>query len=315
MSYLILIIVIFLLFYLISDYIVTTKEDQIRERLTAGMLDAEVEEVSLWADASDLLKVDELRKLIEKSALTRNLDIKLKRSGIKLTLLQAITILFLVAISGSLAAYIYFKDVSIAIAGIFVLPILLWVLLSVQSQRRLKKHDEQLPAFITSIITTMGAGGTPMQALQAVSKNSPSPIAESITSIVNAMQLGKSPNIAWKEWSDFWGTKSCKLFSTGVRLKWETGGQMTTILHHILETLEFHKRMELRVSTLTAQAKLSAWVLSALPAGLALLTNAYRPDLFDAMLSDPLGIKLLTAAGVMSLLGFIWLRKIAQLKN
>lgn len=315
MAYLVLLTAAALLIYLIGDYLVTAREDQIRERLTAGMLDGEAEEVSLWADASDLLKVDEFRKLIEKSALTRNLDINLKKSGIKLSLLQSIAILVASACLGGVAVYFYFKELSLSIAGVLLLPIGLWILLGFQAQRRSKKHDEQLPAFITSIITTMGAGGTPMQALQAVSRNSPSPIAESITSIVNAMQLGKSPNIAWKEWSDFWGTKSCKLFSTGVRLKWETGGQMTTILHHILETLEFHKRMELRVSTLTAQAKLSAWVLSALPAGLAMLTNAYRPDLFDAMLSDPLGIKLLTAAGVMSLLGFIWLRKIAQLKN
>ncbi|MDD2833591.1 MAG: type II secretion system F family protein [Methylotenera sp.] len=315
MAYLIVIVIAILLAYLIVDYIISAREDQIRERLTAGVLDGVEEEVSLWSDAADLLKVDEFRKLVEKSTITRNLDINLKRSGIKLTLLKAIGLIVTSGLLGALGGYFYFKDISAGVGGFFVLPVSMWMLLRFLSQRRLKKHDEQLPAFITSIITTMGAGGTPMQALQAVSRNSPNPIAESISSIVNAMQLGKSPNVAWKEWADFWGTKSCKLFSTGVRLKWETGGQMTTILHHILETLEFHKRMELRVSTLTAQAKLSAWVLSALPAGLALLTNAYRPDLFDAMLTDPLGIKLLTAAGVMSLLGFIWLRKIAQLKN
>ena len=90
---------------------------------------------------------------------------------------------------------------------------------------------------------------------------------------------------------------------------------MSAILRHVLETLEFNKRMELRVSTLTAQSKLSAWVLSMLPVALAILTKSYRPDLFNAMLYDPLGQDLLMAAGFMTVFGFFWLRKIAKLKN
>lgn len=315
MFYIIVLLILVLFSFLVFDYIVTSREDRIRERLLEGVLGADEEEVSLWADAADLLKVDAFRQLIEKSTLTRNFDIKLKRSGLEISLVKGLVLMVLGAASGALVAYYYFNNISAAVAGVLVIPSVMWFLLSHLAQRRLKKHDQQLPALITGLITTMGAGGTPMQALQVASKNAPKPISESVEMLVNGMQIGRSPNVAWKDWSEFWDTPSCKLISTGVRLKWESGGQMTAILVHILETLEFHKRMELRVSTLTAQAKLSAWVLSALPVALALLTNAYRPDLFDSMLTDPLGVKLLIAAGVMTLLGFIWLRKIARLKN
>jgi len=315
MLYIIVLLILVLFCFLVIDYVVTSREDRIRERLLEGVLGTDEEEVSLWADAADLLKVDAFRQLIEKSALTRNFDIKLKRSGLKFSLFKGLMLMVLAAVSGALAAYYYFNNISAAIAGVLALPCVLWFLLSHLAQRRLKKHDQQLPALITGLITTMGAGGTPMQALQVASKNAPPPISESVEMLVNGMQIGRSPNAAWKDWAEFWDTPSCKLISTGIRLKWESGGQMTAILVHILETLEFHKRMELRVSTLTAQAKLSAWVLSALPFALALLTNAYRPDLFDSMLSDPLGAKLLIAASVLTLIGFVWLRKIARLKN
>lgn len=315
MFYIIVLLILVLFCFLVVDYVITSREDRIRERLLEGVLGTDEEEVSLWADAADLLKVDAFRQLVEKSALTKSFDLKLKRSGLKISLIKGLVFILLGAASGALAAYYYFSNISAAIAGVLVIPCVMWFLLSHLALRRLKKHDQQLPALITGLITTMGAGGTPMQALQVASKNAPQPISESVKMLVNGMQIGRSPNIVWKDWSDFWDTTSCKLISTGIRLKWESGGQMTTILLHILETLEFHKRMELRVSTLTAQAKLSAWVLSALPIALALLTNAYRPDLFDSMLTDPLGVKLLIAAGVMTLLGFIWLRKIARLKN
>jgi tight adherence protein B len=315
MLYIIVLLILVLFCFLVIDYVVTSREDRIRERLLEGVLGTDEEEVSLWADAADLLKVDAFRQLIEKSALTRSFDIKLKRSGLKVSLFKGLMLMVLAAVSGALAAYYYFINISAAIIGALVLPSALWFLLNHLAQRRLKKHDQQLPALITGLITTMGAGGTPMQALQVASKNAPPPISESVEMLVNGMQIGRSPNAAWKDWAEFWDTPSCKLISTGIRLKWESGGQMTAILIHILETLEFHKRMELRVSTLTAQAKLSAWVLSALPFALALLTNAYRPDLFDSMLSDPLGAKLLIAASVLTLIGFVWLRKIARLKN
>lgn len=315
MLYIIILLILILFCFLVIDYVVTSREDRIRERLLEGVLGTDEEEVSLWADAADLLKVDAFRQLIEKSALTRSFDLKLKRSGLRISLMKGIVFILLGAASGTLAAYYYFNNLSAAIAGALLIPCMMWFVLSHLVQRRLKKHDQQLPALITGLITTMGAGGTPMQALQVASKNAPPPISESVEMLVNGMQIGRSPNVAWKDWSEFWDTPSCKLISTGIRLKWESGGQMTAILVHILETLEFHKRMELRVSTLTAQAKLSAWVLSALPFALALLTNAYRPDLFDSMLADPLGEKLLIAAGVLSLVGFVWLRKIARLRN
>jgi tight adherence protein B len=315
MSYLIALLILALFSFLVLDYIVTSREDRIRERLLEGMFGSDEDDVSLWADAADLLKVDAFRQLIEKSALTRNFDIKLKRSGLKITLIKGLMLNVVTVLLGAVIGYYYFKNITAVVAVILVIPGVMWFLLSNLAQRRLKKHDQQLPALITGLITTVGAGGTPMQALQVASKNAPKPISESVDMLVNGMQIGKSPIAAWKDWSEFWDTPSCKLISTGIRLKWESGGQMTAILAHILETLEFRKRMELRVSTLTAQAKLSAWVLSALPVALALLTNAYRPDLFDAMLSDPLGVKLLIAAGIMTLLGFIWLGKIARLKN
>lgn len=315
MFYVILLLILVLLSYLILDYIVTSRQDLTRERLLEGVLGQDEDEVSLWADAADLLKVEEFRQLIEKSRLTRTFDINLKRSGLKIGLLKSLFYILFTAIIFTAGSYIYFKNTPAAVTAFFATLFVTWYLLSMLAERRLRKHDQQLPALITGLITTMGAGGTPMQALQAASKNSPKPISESIEMLVDGMQIGRSPNQAWKEWAEFWDTPSCKLISTGIRLKWESGGQMTAILNHILQTLEFHKRMELRVNTLTAQAKLSAWVLSALPFALALLTNAYRPDLFDSMLSDPLGEKLLIAATGLSVFGFFWLRKIAALKN
>lgn len=316
MAALFLLLILFgIIAYVVVWYAQTRKRERLLERLTYGISDFEEENVSLWDGAADLLQVARINRLLQSSILTRSFDLMLKRGMLRITLMKAIFIFVMASVIPAIPTYWYFKTGVSLVSSLAALPILLWVLLSWKSASMQKRLDNQLPALISSFLTTINAGGTPLQALQSVSQNSPEPIRSSMSKILETIQLGRPPQLAWQEWADFWGTKSAKLLATGIKIKWETGGQMSAILRHVLETLEFNKRMELRVSTLTAQSKLSAWVLSMLPVALAILTKTYRPDLFDAMLHDPLGQDLLIAAGFMTVLGFFWLRKIAKLKN
>ena len=315
MIYLIFGLIFALITYLIVDYFNSIRLDRMRERLMAGVYDENEEEISIWKDASDILRLAELKAVLEKSPIIRILNTKLKRSGLQISLTKLFFIMILTPFAIAIALQFFFHQTLISLGGLIGGFLLAVVLLNFLEASNISLLDKQLPSFIANMINTLSSGGTPMQALLIVSKNAPKPLGPSIGDLLYKLQIGVAPNLAWKEWADYWGSASTKLVATGIRLKWETGGQMSLILKHINDSLDFHKRMDLRISTLTAQAKLSAWVLSALPALLALLTNAYRPDLFEVMLSDPLGKKLLSASAVMSVLGFLWLRKIAKLKT
>lgn len=301
--------------FVIQSFRRSQRRQQLVERLNYGMSDIEEEQVSLWDGAADLLQLGKINKLLLSSTLTRKFDMMIRRSMMKVSLLKAMFIFLMASLVPAVPAYLYWKTGVSLVGSLLALPIILWILLAWKAKSQQDKLDRQLPALISSFLTTINAGGTPIQALQSVAQNSPQPIAGSMANILEGIQLGRPPQAAWQDWADFWGTKSAKLLATGIKIKWETGGQMSAILRHVLETLEFNRRMELRVSTLTAQSKLSAWVLSLLPVALALLTKTYRPDLFDAMTSDPLGQDLLIAATVMTVVGFFWLQKIAKLKN
>ncbi len=291
------------------------QREKLIERLSYGLSQQEVEEASLWDGAANLLQLESIRNLLYSSYITRKFDLMIKRSQLNVTLPKAILVFLFSSAIPAIPAYLYWKTTVALVISLLLLPFILWFLLSWKSSSMQKKLDGQLPSLISSFLTTLGAGGTPIQALQSVSKNSPEPIASSISGILESIRLGRSPQMAWQEWADFWGTTSSKLLATGIKIKWETGGQMSAILSHILETLEFNRRMELRVSTLTAQSKLSAWVLSLLPVALGALVKAFRPDLFDAMVNDEIGQKMLIAAAVLTVLGFFTLQRMAKLKS
>lgn len=306
-----------LMVYLIYDYIESSRREKIIERISTGF-DSPSEDMrteSMWSGAVDLVQLEAVRRLIYSSAISRAFDMALRRAGFKIGLLQAIALVVLISSVTSAVAYTYFKNLSAGLAALFVFPFIVWLVVSYFAERRQSQMDKQLPALINSLITTMRAGGTPVQALMASAENAPNPLKESMSDVLNLIQLGRPPVLAWKEWSDFWDTKDTKLLSSGIRLKWDSGGQMTSVLEHIYDTLEFRRRMELKVSTLTAQAKLSSWILSALPFLLALITYLYRPDLFDVMLNDKRGTSILIYVVVSTFIGFLWLRKIAKLRS
>lgn len=310
-------IVALVIIYLIFDYLESSRREKIIERITIGLDLSNQDDASesMWTGAMDLVQLEAVRNLVYSSAISRAFDLALRRAGFKVGLMQAIFIVVVVSSVLSAVTYTYFKNASAALGALLVFPIIVWLIVSHFAEKRQSQMDKQLPALINSLINTMRAGGTPIQALMASSENAPNPLKDSMSEVLNFIQLGRPPIVVWKEWSDFWGTKDTKLLSSGIRLKWDSGGQMTSVLEHIYDTLEFRRRMELKVSTLTAQAKLSSWILSALPFLLALITYLYRPDLFDVMLNDRRGTMILIYVVVSTFLGFLWLRHIAKLRS
>lgn len=308
------IIIAALFAYLLYDYLMTSRNEQMLERLNFGFEDKDQVDPSLWDGASGLLQLESVRNLLYKSALTRAFDIRLKRSGINISLLQGIALLFILTINIAVLAYLYFKIFYVSVGVLVAFPIVFWLILSALARRQQAKLDNQLPSLINSLLTTMRAGGTPTQALRSSSENASNPLRDSVADVLNNLQIGRSPNAVWKEWSDFWGTKSTRLLATGIRVKWEAGGQMSSVLEHIQETLEFNKRIEQRVSALTVQAKFGSWILSLIPALLAYLQYRVKPSLVEDMLVDPIGQYLYMAAGALTVFGFLWLRKLSKLK-
>ena len=313
MVYLIALLTVLLLF-LIYDIYLDGKRQRVRERLAFGFEQQEVKQASLWEGAGDLLQVTVIRQLLLRSILTRTIDVTIKRAGFRFGLLQALFILVFISLFSAVASYYFMHSLTLTLGMVFLTPLMIFSAWRVLAERQQNKIDLQLPSLINSMLTTMRAGGTPIQALHATSRNAENPMKESITHVLNQLQLGQSPIIVWKEWSEFWDTKSCRLLSTGIRVKWESGGQMASVLEHILESIEFRRKIEQRINTLTTQAKLGSIVLSLIPPLLVFLQYRVRPSLVQEMFSDPVGKKIYIYAGVLTLIGFFWLRKMARIK-
>lgn len=307
-------VLLLLLAYLLYDIYMDSQRQKIMERLEFGFESEAIEQSSLWDGAANLMQVNAIRQLLYRSVITRTIDVTIKRAGFKFGLFPALFILTFVAVIASLSSYFITHQLVVAIAGLFLAPMIIFLIWRFIAEQQQKKIDLQLPSLINSMLTTMRAGGTPIQALHATSRNAENPMKDSITQVLNQLQLGQSPISVWKDWSDFWDTKSTRLLSTGIRVKWEAGGQMASVLEHILESIEFRRKIEQRINTLTTQAKLGSILLSAIPPLLVYLQYRVKPELVIEMFNDEIGKQLYFYAGMSTAVGFFWLRKMAKIK-
>ncbi|HMV54564.1 MAG TPA: type II secretion system F family protein [Rhodocyclaceae bacterium] len=311
---LILLVVIALLLIGIAIYIGMARADLTRERLAAGVFDEKPEDVGLWRDAADLLQIDALQRLVERSPLVRRFAATLTRAEIALPLSKALLGMALIGLALAGLSYLIYPRAWMPLVGLFAAPLAAWGGLNAYAESRINKLDKLLPAFVTQMLTALRSGATPLSALQTASRSTPEPLGGSLRNLLDTIQIGIAPAQAWRDWASRTGSAQCHLLATGIRLKWEAGGQMSAMLEHVLESLQSRERMILRVRTLTAQAQLATYVLTALPLIFWLFTYYRNPRIFKFMVEDPIGVQALWVGFALLVLGFLWLRRIAKLE-
>jgi tight adherence protein B len=101
-------------------------------------------------------------------------------------------------------------------------------------------------------------------------------------------------------------------FVTAILVQRETGGNLAETLDHISEVIRQRFRFERKLRTLSAEGRLSAWILIAVPFALAAVLHFTSPNYLGRLLDDPRGPTLLSGGAVLMTIGVIWIRRISR---
>jgi tight adherence protein B len=99
-----------------------------------------------------------------------------------------------------------------------------------------------------------------------------------------------------------------------IRIQREVGGNLSELLLTVAETMIQRERLRRDVAALTAEGRMSAYVLGCLPPGLAGVMWVMNPEYIGRLTNDSIGMILLGVAGVSMLIGFAWMRKIITIE-
>ncbi|MCD6680256.1 MAG: type II secretion system F family protein [Burkholderiaceae bacterium] len=243
-----------------------------------------------------------------------SLDRVLEQTGSSITVARFLLFTFLAAAGTFLLLFVlrtpfFFAVIMSAVAAIVPLLVVLRM-----RTKRLRKFDEQLPEALDLMSRALRAGHAFPSAMQMVGTEAAEPIASEFQTTFEEINYGVSSSDAMLNLATRVPSIDLRYFVIAVLLQRETGGNLSEMLDNLATLIRERFKLLGKIRVLSAEGKLSAYILIGLPfvtAGAILLVN---PDFMKVLWTDPVGLKLVFGALIMMVLGAFWMSRIVKIR-
>ena len=271
--------------------------------------------------------LNQLNKVVEQRDFGANLARDIARADLRLKVSEFLAIwaasiigvpLLMVVLSVGLPAL---RNPLFLIIGALVGFLLPRFWLSRRKSSRLNAFNKQLPDTITLLANALRAGSSFLQAIELVVRESRPPISVEFGRVIREVNLGLPFEQALENMVRRVRSDDLELMATAISIQHTVGGNLAEILDSIAYTIRERIRIKGEIRTLTAQQRLSGYVVGFLPIALAGFLFLAAPNFMNAMflnppaiLGLPAGVILLLFGGFMMFIGFMLIRRIVDIE-
>ncbi len=192
--------------------------------------------------------------------------------------------------------------------------LMLWGLVSLRIRRRRNAFTEQLGDCLNTVANALRAGYSFQQAMDVIAKEMEPPISEEFAQVSREVSMGVLLETSLESMNQRIASSDFDLVVTAVLIQREVGGNLAQILDNISDTINERIRMKREIKTLTAQGRLSAWVLLLLPFAIAGFMYVANPSQIMTLITHPLGRMALGVAFVLEIFGYLVIRRIVNIE-
>jgi tight adherence protein B len=179
---------------------------------------------------------------------------------------------------------------------------------------RLGSFNKQLADTITLLSNSLRAGSSFLQSIELVSRETPAPMGEEMGRVVREVNLGLGMEEALANLVRRIKSDDLDLMVTAIGVQQQVGGNLAEILDTIAFTIRERVRIKGDINTLTAQGRMSGYLVAFLPIGIAVVLNMINPAFMAPLFSQLIGQILLGVGLVMMTIGFFAIQKIVSIK-
>lgn len=180
--------------------------------------------------------------------------------------------------------------------------------------RRAKALESQLPDTLNLLASTLKAGYSFIQGMDAVGNEGDEPLAGEFRRTVNEARLGKDLDVALDDLSERVGSVDLLWAIVAIKIQREVGGNLAELLTTVADTMTARTRLRGEVAALTAEGRVSAMVLMMLPFGVGIAMYFLNPDYISVLWSGALGYAAMGAALIAMAAGGLWMRKLIDIE-
>ncbi len=306
-----LVVIVFLLPMAVQD----TAQARIRRRLTAvgRMTHASRTDIQNILKTSVYSEVPAVNAILSRMPIVQQVDLVLERANVDMT--PALFLLCCGAAAGitmflaSLLGEGFWIILGTGVIAVFC-P---YAYLKLITWRRLRKFLEQMPDGLDMISQSLQAGLGLTQAMVFVAKEMPDPLGTEFSVFIEEVNLGLPLADALKKLETRVNLAEVRLFNTALMVQREVGGSLAELLNRLADIIRDRFRIERLIKSLTAQNRMSAWTVCAIPPFLAVFMFIRESQMMSEMMGDPMGKMLFAAALVLEVLGILTFRKIIKI--
>ncbi|MEW6021469.1 MAG: type II secretion system F family protein [Pseudomonadota bacterium] len=179
---------------------------------------------------------------------------------------------------------------------------------------RLAQFERQLPDALDMMSRAIRAGHAFPTALKLVADEVAAPLGEEFKAAFDEVNFGVSMADALGSLAGRVPSMDLQYFVVAVLIQRESGGNLTELLSSISAIIRDRQKLAGQVRVLSAEGRISAWVLCLLPFGAGAMMTAANPQTMSILWTDPAGRKMLGAAAVMMVIGVLAIRKIVRIR-
>jgi tight adherence protein B len=282
-----------------------------------------------WRAVADDAEVIDAGRLIRKRYLSENASLQawlqampimqaydrfLQQTGLAITVAQSLWL--------GLGAACLFSVLAVGLGlPLLALPLvwlgvcaLGWAELRRRKHQRLTLIDQQLPDALDLMARALQAGHALSGALLIAAKESKQPIASELQTVFDEVNFGISVQLALPHLAERIASDNVRYFVVAALIQSETGGNLAEILKSTAFLIRERQKISGMVRVLSAEGRLSALILSALPFAIAGLLSWVNPGFMSKLWTDPLGLKLLYGSLFLALVGIVWMRRLVSVR-
>jgi tight adherence protein B len=180
--------------------------------------------------------------------------------------------------------------------------------------KRLNAFEEFLPESIDLVGRALRAGHPLSAGFKMAADDGPEPVASEFRRVFEEQRFGLPLQDSLLAMTDRINLVDVRILVTAILIQREVGGNLAEILDNLSAVVRARFTIRRQIRVYTAQGRMTGYLLSALPIIIFCILYMLNPEYMSILFTDPIGKILVTAAIVMQLLGFLWIRKIIRIE-
>jgi tight adherence protein B len=218
--------------------------------------------------------------------------------------------LVILTLAGSIVLGVFIAAITsqwvLGIAALLLGPLAVKALIDHRISSRRKAFEAAFPDALSLIASSLSAGHTFLRSIQMMCEEAEAPLAEEFQRVVSETQLGDPLVDALERMARRLDIRDVVWVVQAIRIQQTVGGKLADLLHTLADFIRAREEIRREIQVLTAEGRISAWVLGALPVFLLLAIQVMNPGYLDPMFEGwGLVVLAATAGSIMTGVGII----------